>query len=334
VERFARADADPLLEPEGPNWYRGAALCNEASESDVLLPLLAQFGASRVVLGHTVARQQRVGSRFDGRVIKLDTGMNVAVYQGKPSLLAIEGKRLTVRYSGSAEATAPLPEQLRVAPSTFDDTAVAEILATGTVTVTGPRAPGELQVTVEHGGLRVPAVFVARSATATRNEVAAYRLDRRLQLGIVPATVEREVQGQAGYLQARPAQWASQNDVQRQAMRGSGWCAIEPQFQLVYAFDTLVGNEGRSGDSLLFDTREWNVYATGHERAFGNGKALPAYLAARPPKPGAELRRRLAALDERTLVATLGETLEPRARKALLERRDTLLALPAAAAGR
>jgi hypothetical protein len=335
VERLARADADPLLAPAGPNWYRGAALCNEVVESDVLLPLLEQFGVARVVLGHTVARGQRVGSRFDGRVIKLDTGMNAAVYQGRASLLTLEGgERTTVRYAGSAEPSAPLPEALRPAPATLDDAVVLQALAAGTVTVDGPRAPGELLATVEHAGVRVPAVFVARSAAATRNEVTAYRLDRMLRLGIVPATVEREVQGQRGYLQARPAQWASQNDVQRQALRGGGWCEIEPQFQLLYAFDTLIGNEGRTGDTLLFDTREWSVLTTGHERAFGTGKGLPAYLATRPPSPGTELRRRLAALDERTLEATLGDALDARSRKALLERRDALLALPAAAAAR
>ncbi len=53
----------------------------------------------------------------------------------------------------------------------------------------------------------------------------------------MPATVVREVQGQRGVLQARPAKWVTQGDVQRQALRGGGWCALEPQFQLVYAFD-------------------------------------------------------------------------------------------------
>ena len=36
---ISSADDHPLLSPDGPNWYRGAALCNEAAEADVLLPL-------------------------------------------------------------------------------------------------------------------------------------------------------------------------------------------------------------------------------------------------------------------------------------------------------
>jgi hypothetical protein len=82
---------------------------------------------------------------------------------------------------------------------------------------------------------------------------------------------------------------------------------------------------------LLFDSESWFVYVTSHEHAFGTTRGLPAYLKARPPTPGAEVRRRLAALDEASLQAALGDLVDGKARKAILERRDALLALPAAA---
>ncbi len=66
VRRFTAADADPILDADGPNWYRGAALCNEASESDVLKPLLEGLGVKRLVVGHTVTPSRRVSSRFGG----------------------------------------------------------------------------------------------------------------------------------------------------------------------------------------------------------------------------------------------------------------------------
>ncbi len=59
---------------------------------------------------------------------------------------------------------------------------------------------------------------------------------------------------------------------------------------------------------------------------------LPAYLKAHPPTPGAEFRRRLGTLNEAILQAALGDLLDARERKAILERRDALLALPTAAA--
>jgi hypothetical protein len=176
-------------------------------------------------------------------------------------------------------------------------------------------------------------VFIPEDDQASARELTAYKLDRLLGLGIVPASVARAVDGKDGVVQARPGKWVTQGDVQRQSLRGGGWCPLEPQFQLVYAFDALIGNEGRTPETLLFDAEEWYVYVTRHERAFGNGRGLPAYLKAKPPAPGAELRRRLGQLNDEALVSTLGEALDARGRKALLERRDGLLALPPAATG-
>jgi hypothetical protein len=332
TQRFEAAAGTDMLSEVGPNWYRGPALCNEAAEADTLLPLLKQFGVARLVIGHTPTRSSRVSARFDGRVVKLDTGMNRAAYKGRASALVLEPSGTSVRYAGETGVAAPLPEGLFVAPNELDDASVLAALRDGEVSVTGPRGPNELNVTVSHGGKTVPAVFQVRGKLPARKEVAAYQLDRRLGLGIVPVTVEREVQGQRGVLQGRPLKWVSQAEVQQQSLRGGGWCDVGPQFQLVYAFDTLIGNDGRTPESLLFDSDEWFVYVTSHERAFGTTSGLPAYLKAQPPVPGAEIRRRAAALDEASLQAALGELLSAREMKAILQRRDALVALPVAPA--
>ncbi len=334
IQRLETTANGSLLTDTGPNWYRGPALCNEVSEADVLLPLLRQFGVARLVIGHTPTRNFRAVTRFDGRVVKLDTGMNHAAYKGRGAALFMESSGLSVRYADSSEAVPLQPEGLFVAPNELDDASVLATLRDGTVTVTGPRGPNELNVSVSLGGRRIPAVFQVRTAGAARREIAAFRLDRLLQLGVVPATAEREVQGQRGVLQARPLKWVTQAQVQQgQASRGEGWCSAEPQFQLMYAFDTLIGNEGRTAESILFDSNDWLVYGTAHERAFGATRGLPAYLKARPPAPGAELRRRLSTLDEAGLRAALGDLLDARGIGAILSRRDALLALPVATQG-
>ena len=330
TQGFEAAAGNALISEDGPNWYRGPALCNEAAEADTLLPLLKQFGVARLVVGHTPTQDFRVHARFDGRVIKLDTGMNHAAYKGRASALFLEPSGISVRYAGEAAVASPEPEGLRVAPNELDEASVLAALRDGEVAVTGPRGPNELDVSVSHGGKRIPAVFQVRGKVPARREVAAYVLDRRLGLGIVPATVEREVQGQRGVLQARPLEWASQAEVQQRSLRGGGWCDTAPQFELVYAFDTLIGNEGRTAESLLFDSQDWFVYVTEHERAFGATKGLPAYLKAKPPAPGAEMRRRAAALDEGALQSALKGLLDAREIRAILQRRDALLALPLA----
>src|SRR5262245_20365155 len=47
VRRFGAADRNPMIESDGPNWYRGSAMCNEVSEIDILKPILTALGARR-----------------------------------------------------------------------------------------------------------------------------------------------------------------------------------------------------------------------------------------------------------------------------------------------
>ena len=163
VQRFQAADDDALLSADGPNWYRGAALCNEAAENDVLQPLLQQFGVARLVVGHTPTRDLRAVTRFDGRVVKLDAGMNRAAYKGRAVALFLQPAGLSVRYAGEPDARPLQPEGLFVAPNEIDDASVLATLRDGEVTVAGPRGPNELNVSVSHAGKRIPAVFQART---------------------------------------------------------------------------------------------------------------------------------------------------------------------------
>ena len=320
-----------LLTQDGPNWYRGPALCSELTEADVLYPLLQQFGARRLVIGHTPTRDSRVVTRFDGRVVKLDTGMNRAVYKGRAAALFIEADGLKVRYAAEAQTATPGAEALYVAPDGLSDAEVLSALRAGTATLGRTLAPGSFEVTLEHAGWRVPAVFVTADAPDARREEAAYRLDRALRLGIVPVTVQRVIQGRAGFLQARPARWFTQKQLQENPVQGSGWCSPAGQFQLIYALDTLAGNSERTASSIVLDADQWNFLATSFAAAFGTDRGLPRYLRSKPPEPGPELRRRLALLDESLLSAALGELIDSAGRRAILKRRDLLLEQPAAA---
>jgi Calcineurin-like phosphoesterase len=321
----------PLLSDSGPNWYRGTALCHEASEADVLLPLLQQFQVARVVIGHTPTRNSRVVSRFDGRVIRLDTGMNRAAYRGRPAALLIDPSGIRVRYTAPSESAAVEPEGLFVAPDALSDSDVTAALRDGTVKIVRSRGPGEFDVTVTLQGRAIPAVFQVRAAAAIRNELAALKVDRLLGIGIVPATVEREIEGRRGLLQARPRNWLTQAQVREQSLRAGGSCDAEAQFQLLYALDTLLGNEARTAESLVWDTDSWMVFGTSFSQAFGTSRGLPGFLRERPPVIGAALRRTMAKLDEKQLAASLGSSVSPRAQRSILARRDTLLALPSAA---
>jgi hypothetical protein len=100
------ADAEKWLiqSPGGPLWFRGAARWDEGTETEQIVGLIAGVGAQRMVIGHTVQDEGRIGVRFGGRVILIDTGMLSSVYEGgRPSALVISDGVFTAIYPDGSE---------------------------------------------------------------------------------------------------------------------------------------------------------------------------------------------------------------------------------------
>ena len=100
-----------LLDGEGPLWYRGYALADEATLDVPFTGLLAHWSAQRLVLGHTVNRDFRIKTRLGGRLFLIDTGMLAPVYKGNASALELDGGRATALYAdGTRTVLAPRSE--------------------------------------------------------------------------------------------------------------------------------------------------------------------------------------------------------------------------------
>ena len=94
---------------DGPLWYRGLA-----QESDAFAPqideILSKAQARAIVVAHTVTTTGRVTSRFDGRVIQIDTGMQPDYVQGgRASALEIARGEITAIYVDRRDPV-PLPK--------------------------------------------------------------------------------------------------------------------------------------------------------------------------------------------------------------------------------
>ena len=88
-----------LFEPEGPLWFRGFATWPETQESSdtLVAPVLSKFGVERFVTGHTPSAQGRIVSRFNNRLILIDTGM--VFKNGRASALELQNGRITAIYT-------------------------------------------------------------------------------------------------------------------------------------------------------------------------------------------------------------------------------------------
>jgi hypothetical protein len=105
-----------------------------------------------------------------------------------------------------------------------------------------------------------------------KTEIAAYELDKLLEMDMVPPTVERELEGDKGAAQL----WVE--NVVDGTNAGSPSRAEQKHWKSQLArmkmFDNLVGNRDRNMGNVLRD-RAWNLILIDHSRAFGTDVGLP-----------------------------------------------------------
>ena len=96
--------------PTGPLWYRGLALEPDPAFAPEVTNILDVLGARAIVIGHTVADGHRIATRFEGRVIQIDTGMLGGSFfpGGAGSAFEIRGDTLTAIYENGRERLSDL----------------------------------------------------------------------------------------------------------------------------------------------------------------------------------------------------------------------------------
>jgi hypothetical protein len=227
----------------------------------------------------------------------------------------------------------------------FQDPAAEQFLLQGKITevrelgegVTRPR-----KVTLERDGLIHNAVFkwiderrqgVYRLADGTeevgfqdtwQTEVAAYRIDRLIGLGMVPATVERRVQGDEGSLQWWVDAAMSEEDRLEEKRNPPDLEAWNRQRLNVWLFDELISNVDRHLSNLLI-TSDFRIRLIDHSRSFRENQDLR-----HPERLTAFSQTLLDGLERLTkdgLEAEVGRYLSNAQIERLLARRDAILEL-------
>jgi hypothetical protein len=158
-----------------------------------------------------------------------------------------------------------------------------------------------------------------------RNNVAAYRLDRLLRLGMVPVTVPRSYRGRA----ASFMWWVEDRQMSELERVRDGVRPPEPgawtrQMVTVRIFDQLIYNTDRHTNNLLIDGG-WRLWMIDHTRSFKVFHELrdPEQLGQRCDRGMLEAMR---GLDEATLRETMEGLLNPDQIRGLLGRRDAIVA--------
>ena len=167
-------------------------------------------------------------------------------------------------------------------------------------------------------------------------EIAAYRIDKLLGLGMVPPTVERRRDGDRG-----SCQWWVDNcisllerDEKRIKMPPAKVASWNRATYLQRLFDNLIANEDRHKNQILI-TPDWRMILIDHSRSFRTAGRFVKSLLYSAKSPGgpmlmSELPRavveRVKALDFDTIRAAVGEYLTEEEVRAVVVRRDLVLA--------
>jgi len=156
-------------------------------------------------------------------------------------------------------------------------------------------------------------------------EYAAYELSLLLGLDNVPPTTIRKVGRNEGSLQIWVEDAMTESLRRERGLRAPDMVRWMQQVQTMYLFDDLIGNVDRNQGDIVIDS-DWKLWMIDHSRSFGtrftprNLDVTKVVLCERSFWEG------LQALDEDQIRERVGNTLTGPEIRAMLERRDLIVA--------
>jgi hypothetical protein len=151
-----------------------------------------------------------------------------------------------------------------------------------------------------------------------KSEIAAYELDKLLEMNMVPPAVERSVNGELGVA----IMWLDgTTSVKERGGKMPTGAAFGKPIRMMQLFDDLIGNADRNAGNILIDGAG-NLILIDHSRAFVTKLDLPWTF----ERVDASLWAKMRALTAEQLSGALGAWADEDAVRAMLGRRDRMQA--------
>jgi len=166
-------------------------------------------------------------------------------------------------------------------------------------------------------------------------EIAAYEMDKLLELNMIPPTVEREFKGKTGSLQLAIDKQYSELEIFEEKIKFPKDKSDNRSNTnyITRVFDCLIANDDRTQQNILYNT-DWRTILIDHSRAFrstneyttnlmyGKNGLKGALLIRRLPRSFVE---KLKALTLENIQEAVGSYLKKKEVKAILMRKELLL---------
>jgi len=137
-------------------------------------------------------------------------------------------------------------------------------------------------------------------------ELAAYRMDRLLGIGLVPVTVLRTIGNEIGSVQYWIERAMTMQEAVEHGLSPRHPEQLPAQVMAMYVLDAIIDNRDRNTGNMLVRPQTDELFLIDHSRSFGAGKQLPGLGDHRQdvtvPSPVA---RRLDQLDHASVFGAL-----------------------------
>ncbi len=339
---------DFIFNTNSPTWYRGASYCHPYYETDSVTQQLKQFSANQLFVGHSVTQSRKVETRLDKKVTTMDTGMLAKVYRGKGNLVKIFNNEVTVLDSdGNQYIAQEATHQAIKYPRKFSEKDIEKILKKGKITLVEKLNMGitePLRVTIESGNIKVRAVFKnidtnpklekRRKRSKSSHlpdryhfDIAAYRLSKYMGFNMVPVSVERRINRAKGVVQYWVEDSYSKYTADEKGWEYQGYCSYDKQRNMMRVFDLLIHNTDRNASNILIEQEREQLVWIDHSRAFAQREKLPDQINTADLHITPKVKQALERLNRKELTKLMDGLLNRFQVKAILKRRDLILAL-------
>ncbi|MGB3862043.1 MAG: hypothetical protein WA915_08150 [Candidatus Aminicenantaceae bacterium] len=186
-----------------------------------------------------------------------------------------------------------------------------------------------------HGVWKNPSGIQEGYLEGWQYEIAAYEIDKLLELNMVPPTVERRFNGRRGSLQLWVEHKCNLLELVNKKLKFPR-SKLDPMNKMKYlarAFDSLIANEDRTRQNVLY-TEDWRTILIDHSRSFryskqfsnrlvfGKRGVMGRKLFKQLPR---EFVEKIKALDAEDLHRAVGLYLKEKELDGILKRKKMLL---------
>ncbi len=289
-----------FLTHDNPALYQGNKICHPYFEADNLANILQNWSANRLWVAHSTTKKHQLITRFNQMLMIIDSNMKHTENETSWVVRIDQNKEESMMFNivtGEMKLAQLAPKRQLDNPYSMTEIEIEEFLKTAEIIHTKELSVGvtkPIKMTLQKDGKQLKAIFKyvdtkpGKERKKWRNDeyvddryyydMAAYKLDRMLDIGLVPVVVERTIDGKKGILQLWIDDLISKKSQKEKKIDYPGHCNYNDQINMLDTFDYLIHNTDRNQSNILYSKSDWQIWFIDHSRSFDLSRKRPKMM--------------------------------------------------------